>query len=35
MTKLGVESSVKLVQFAIEHGFTRVISLRNGKPVLS
>jgi DNA-binding NarL/FixJ family response regulator len=35
MRKLGVTNSAKLIQFAIEHGFTRVVSQRNGKAVLS
>jgi DNA-binding NarL/FixJ family response regulator len=35
MRKLGLANSVKLAQYAIEHGFTRIISQRNGKPVLS
>lgn len=35
MRKLEIPSTAKLVQFAIEHGFTRVITQRNGTPVLS
>lgn len=35
MHKLGIPNSAKLVQFALEHGFTPLITQRNGKPVLS
>lgn len=35
MRKLNIANSVKLVQFALEHGFTPLITQRNGKPVLS
>jgi DNA-binding NarL/FixJ family response regulator len=35
MRKLGIAGSTKLMQFALEHGFTRLTTQRNGKPVLS
>jgi DNA-binding NarL/FixJ family response regulator len=35
MRKLGVVSTVKLVQFAMVHGFTRLVKERNGIPVFS
>lgn len=35
MHKLNIHASTKLVQFALEHGITPLITQRNGKPVLS
>ena len=35
MHKLGIPGSAKLVHFALEHGFTPLVTQRNGKPVLS
>lgn len=35
MRKLDIANSVKLVQYALEHGFTPLTTQRNGKPVLS
>ncbi|MDB6095140.1 MAG: two component transcriptional regulator, LuxR family [Verrucomicrobia bacterium] len=34
MRKLGITTSAKLIEYAIEHGFSRVTTLRNGKPVM-
>jgi len=34
MRKLDVSGTAKLIQFALEHGFTRVVTQRNGKSVL-
>ncbi|MCX6943650.1 MAG: response regulator transcription factor [Opitutales bacterium] len=35
MGKLGATNSLELMQYAIQHGFTRVVTLRNGKSVYS
>lgn len=35
MHKLGIPGSARLIHFALEHGFTPLVTLRNGKPVLS
>ena len=35
MRKLGISGSGKLARFALEHGFSRVVTQHNGKPVHS
>jgi DNA-binding NarL/FixJ family response regulator len=35
LRKLNISNSLKLIQYAIGQGFTRITVLRNGKPVLS
>jgi len=35
MHKLGIPGSARLIHFALEHGFTPLVTQRNGKPVLS
>ena len=35
MRKLGIQGSAKLIQFALQHGFTTLVTQRNGRPVLS
>jgi DNA-binding NarL/FixJ family response regulator len=34
LRKLNVPNSLKLVQYALQHGFTPLVTRRNGKPVL-
>ena len=34
LRKLNIANSLKLVQFALEHGFTALVTQRNGKPLL-